>query len=107
MKTIIQHVPRLEHVCKMPPKEDPLKKMIPGRTTWSRLRRWFLGTRIASRKHPLTRWCLKSTRAIDYEILRHLDFYPYMIHPFSTFRFVYTERSFIELSNFYFFFIDF
>ncbi|XP_067216308.1 potassium/sodium hyperpolarization-activated cyclic nucleotide-gated channel 1-like isoform X2 [Linepithema humile] len=42
--------------------------------------------RIVSRKHPLTRWCLKSSRAIDYEIYRHLKSYPYMFHPFGTFR---------------------
>lgn len=70
----------------MPPKEDLLMKMIPGNSPWSRLRRWFLSTRIASRKHPFTQYCLKSTQVIDYEISRHLKSHPYMIHPFSCFR---------------------
>lgn len=61
-------------------------KIIPGSSPWSRLRRWFLNTRIVSRKHPFTHYCLKSTQAIDYEINRHLNSYPYMIHPFSSFR---------------------
>ncbi|XP_018314248.1 potassium/sodium hyperpolarization-activated cyclic nucleotide-gated channel 2 [Mycetomoellerius zeteki] len=60
--------------------------MIPGTSLWSRLRRWFLGTRIASRKHSFTQFFLKSTQAIDYEISRHLNSHPNMIHPFSTFR---------------------
>ncbi|XP_071648937.1 potassium/sodium hyperpolarization-activated cyclic nucleotide-gated channel 1 [Temnothorax longispinosus] len=82
----IQREPRVEHVCEMPPKEDLLLKIIPESSSWSRLRRWFLSTRIASRKHPLTLYCLKSTQAIDYEISRHLKSHPYMIHPFSSFR---------------------
>ncbi|TGZ32316.1 Potassium/sodium hyperpolarization-activated cyclic nucleotide-gated channel 4 [Temnothorax longispinosus] len=82
----IQREPRVEHVCEMPPKEDLLLKIIPESSPWSRLRRWFLSTRIASRKHPLTLYCLKSTQAIDYEISRHLKSHPYMIHPFSSFR---------------------
>ncbi|KYM79373.1 Potassium/sodium hyperpolarization-activated cyclic nucleotide-gated channel 1 [Atta colombica] len=60
--------------------------MIPGTSLWSKLRRWFLGIRIASRKHPYTQYFLKSTQAIDYEISQHFKFYPNMIHPFSTFR---------------------
>ncbi|XP_018348331.1 PREDICTED: potassium/sodium hyperpolarization-activated cyclic nucleotide-gated channel 2-like [Trachymyrmex septentrionalis] len=60
--------------------------MIPGTSFWSKLRRWFLGTRIASRKHPFTQYFLKSTQTIDYEISQQLKFYPNMIHPFSTFR---------------------
>ncbi|XP_011874430.1 PREDICTED: potassium/sodium hyperpolarization-activated cyclic nucleotide-gated channel 1-like [Vollenhovia emeryi] len=83
---IIQHEPHLEHVCEMPPKEDSLMKIIPGISPWSRLRRWFFSTLIVSQKHPFTRYCLKSTQAIDYEISRHLKSHPYMIHPFSSFR---------------------
>lgn len=78
----------MEHVCKMPPKEDSLTKIIPGNSLWSRLRRWFLSMRIVSRKHPFAQYCLKSTQAIDYEISRHLKSHPYMIHPFSSFRLV-------------------
>ncbi|KYM97158.1 Potassium/sodium hyperpolarization-activated cyclic nucleotide-gated channel 1, partial [Cyphomyrmex costatus] len=78
--------PRLVHICEVPPKEDLLVRMIPGTSFWSRLRRWFLGTRIASRKHPSTQYFLKSTQGIDYEINRHLKSHPNMIHPFSTFR---------------------
>ncbi|XP_011157224.2 potassium/sodium hyperpolarization-activated cyclic nucleotide-gated channel 2 [Solenopsis invicta] len=83
---IIQHEPRVVHICETPPKVDLLMKTIPGSSLWSRLRRWFLGTRIASRKHLFTQYCLKSSHAIDYEISRHLKSHPYMIHPFSTFR---------------------
>ncbi|KAM0728266.1 Potassium/sodium hyperpolarization-activated cyclic nucleotide-gated channel 2 [Formica fusca] len=82
----VQHEPRVEHVCEVSPKEDPLTRTIPGSSAWSRIRRWFLGTRITSPLHPFTRWCLKSTRAIDYEISHHLKSHPYMIHPFSSFR---------------------
>lgn len=58
----------------------------PGNTILDKLSRWFLKQRTLSRKHPLTRWCLKSTTAVNYEILRHLKSHRYMIHPFSTFR---------------------
>ncbi|XP_050461211.1 potassium/sodium hyperpolarization-activated cyclic nucleotide-gated channel 1-like isoform X3 [Cataglyphis hispanica] len=82
----VQHEPNVEHVCEELPKEDPLMRMIPGYSPWARIRRWFLGTRITSQLHPFTRWCLKSTQAIDYEISHHLKSHPYMIHPFSSFR---------------------
>ncbi|KOC70603.1 Potassium/sodium hyperpolarization-activated cyclic nucleotide-gated channel 2 [Habropoda laboriosa] len=59
-----------------------------GNKIWTKLSRWFLRQRIVSRKHPLTRWCLKSTTAVNYEISRHLKSHPYMIHPFSLFRIV-------------------
>ncbi|KAG5314017.1 HCN1 protein, partial [Acromyrmex insinuator] len=61
-------------------------RMIPGTSRWSQLRRWFLGTRIVSRKHPFVQYFLKSTQAADYEISRHLKSHPNMIHPFSNFR---------------------
>ncbi|KAG5325329.1 HCN2 protein, partial [Pseudoatta argentina] len=61
-------------------------KIIPGTSLWSQLQRWFLGTRIASRKHPFMQYFLKSTQATDYEISRHLKSHPNMIHPFSDFR---------------------
>ncbi|XP_014473811.1 PREDICTED: potassium/sodium hyperpolarization-activated cyclic nucleotide-gated channel 1-like [Dinoponera quadriceps] len=82
----MQHSPRVEHVCKMPKEEDPLTTLIPGTSVWSRLRRWFLRTRIVSRRHPFTRWCVKSNKAFRYDISRHIESYPYMIHPFSSFR---------------------
>ncbi|KAL0129336.1 hypothetical protein PUN28_004203 [Cardiocondyla obscurior] len=83
---IIQDEPCVEHICETPPKEDPLIKVIPGSSPWAKLRRWFLNMRILSREHPFTLYYLKSTRAIDYEINRHLKIYPQMIHPFSSFR---------------------
>lgn len=58
-----------------------------GNKLWTRLSRWFWKQRIVSNKHPLTRWCLKSTTAVNYEMSRHLKSHPYMIHPFSIFRF--------------------
>ncbi|KAL6266965.1 hypothetical protein P5V15_000049 [Pogonomyrmex californicus] len=82
----IQREPRLEHVCEVSPKEDLLMKMIPGSSPWSKLQRWFLSTRIISREHPFALYRIKSTQAIDFEISRHLSSYPYMIHPFSSFR---------------------
>ena len=99
IKRIKQPEPRVEHVCEVSPKEDPLMRTIPGSSAWSRLRRWFLGTRITSRRHPFTLWCLKSTRAIDYEISRHLKSHSYMIHPFSTFRSVTSFRFSQEIES--------
>ncbi|XP_018369234.1 PREDICTED: potassium/sodium hyperpolarization-activated cyclic nucleotide-gated channel 1-like [Trachymyrmex cornetzi] len=85
-QTDLLREPCLVHICEVPPKEDSLRKIIPGTSLWSKLRRWFLGTRIASRKHPFTQYFLKSTQMINYEISRHLNSHPNMIHPFSTFR---------------------
>lgn len=91
LKRTIVHTPRVEHVCEVPTKEDPLIRIIPGSSVWSRLKRWLLGMRIVSRRHPFTGWYLKSNQTIDYEIYRHLKSYPYMCHPFSTFRLTSTE----------------
>ncbi|XP_011149636.1 potassium/sodium hyperpolarization-activated cyclic nucleotide-gated channel 1 [Harpegnathos saltator] len=81
-----RHSPCVKHICEVPTEEDPLTTLIPGRTAWPILRRWILSTRIASRRHPFTRWYLKSSKAFYYEISRHIQTYPYMIHPFSSFR---------------------
>ena len=64
--------PVIEHNCEQPEEVDELENQIQGNTLWSKLRRWFLRQRILSRKHPLTRWCVKSTTAVQYEISRHL-----------------------------------
>lgn len=49
---------------------------------------WCMRQRILTEKNSLSRWCFKSTTSINYEIIKHLKSYPYMIHPFSSFRFV-------------------
>ncbi|XP_076684855.1 potassium/sodium hyperpolarization-activated cyclic nucleotide-gated channel 1 [Andrena cerasifolii] len=90
--------PVIEHNCKQPEEVDELENQIQGNTLVPKLRRWFLRQRILSRKHPLTRWCVKSTTAVQYEISRHLKSHPYMIHPFSSFRIVW--ESFMTVFTF-------
>ncbi|XP_076752308.1 potassium/sodium hyperpolarization-activated cyclic nucleotide-gated channel 2 [Xylocopa sonorina] len=78
--------PIILHVCEQPQPQDEIMNIKPGDQIWTKLSRWCLRQRILSRKHPLTRWCLKSTTAVNYEISRHLKSHRYMIHPFSSFR---------------------
>lgn len=59
-----------------------------GNRILDKLSRWFMRQRVLHKKHPLTRWCVKSTTAVNYEISRHLKSHPYMIHPFSSFRLI-------------------
>ncbi|KAG7199316.1 hypothetical protein KM043_018166 [Ampulex compressa] len=82
----IQQIPTIEHNCEVPPEADEIEQFLKGTSSMSKVRRWFLRNRVLSRKHPLTRWCLKSLTAAKYEINRHLKSHPYMIHPFSSFR---------------------
>uniref|UniRef100_A0A336KNP2 CSON013029 protein n=1 Tax=Culicoides sonorensis TaxID=179676 RepID=A0A336KNP2_CULSO len=52
---------------------------------------WFYSQFIASNKHPLAKWYLKSDKAIFCEVERHVysDFW-FIIHPFSNFNLIYT-----------------
>ncbi|XP_068968408.1 potassium/sodium hyperpolarization-activated cyclic nucleotide-gated channel 1-like isoform X1 [Bombus flavifrons] len=84
----VERAPVIQHICEQPQEEDEIKNIIKGNRIWNKLNRWFLKLRILSRRHPLTRWCLKSTTAVNYEISRHLKSHRYMIHPFSLFRIV-------------------
>ncbi|XP_017790992.1 PREDICTED: potassium/sodium hyperpolarization-activated cyclic nucleotide-gated channel 1-like [Habropoda laboriosa] len=84
----LERIPVIRHICEQPQEQDELMNIRQGNKIWTKLSRWFLRQRIVSRKHPLTRWCLKSTTAVNYEISRHLKSHPYMIHPFSLFRIV-------------------
>ncbi|XP_076169153.1 potassium/sodium hyperpolarization-activated cyclic nucleotide-gated channel 4 [Ptiloglossa arizonensis] len=84
----IERVPIIQHICEQPKEQDELDNFIKGNSIRSKIRRWFLRQCILFRKHPLTRWWLKSTSIVNYEISRHLALYPYMIHPFSSFRIV-------------------
>ncbi|XP_076640029.1 potassium/sodium hyperpolarization-activated cyclic nucleotide-gated channel 1 [Colletes latitarsis] len=84
----IELTPVIQHVCEQPKEQDELENHIKGNSIRSKVRRWFLRQRVLSRKHPLTRWWLKSTYTVNYEISRHIKSYPFMIHPFSSFRIV-------------------
>ncbi|CAK9817140.1 Potassium/sodium hyperpolarization-activated cyclic nucleotide-gated channel 4 [Anthophora plagiata] len=84
----VERIPVIEHNCEQPQEQDELMNVKKGNEIWTKFDRWFLRQRIVSKKHPLTRWCLKSTTAVNYEISRHLKSHPYMIHPFSSFRIV-------------------
>ncbi|XP_053979382.1 potassium/sodium hyperpolarization-activated cyclic nucleotide-gated channel 1-like [Hylaeus volcanicus] len=84
----VEYAPIIQHICQQPTEQDELENHIKGNSIGPKLQRWFMRQRILSRKHPLTRWWLKSTSTVNYEISRHIKSYPYMIHPFSSFRIV-------------------
>ncbi|XP_076247308.1 potassium/sodium hyperpolarization-activated cyclic nucleotide-gated channel 1 [Calliopsis andreniformis] len=94
----VQRTPVIQHVCEQPSETDQLIIEIPGNSLWAKGRRWLLRQRLLSRKHPLTRWCVKSSTAVQYEISRHLQTHPYMIHPFSSFRIIW--ESFMTVFTF-------
>lgn len=83
---ILEHVPVTKHKCEQPKEEDEIMAIRKGNRILDKLSRWFMRQRVLHKKHPLTRWCVKSTTAVNYEISRHLKSHPYMIHPFSSFR---------------------
>ncbi|XP_066599460.1 potassium/sodium hyperpolarization-activated cyclic nucleotide-gated channel 2-like [Prorops nasuta] len=81
--------PIIVHNCKQSVFEDEVTSFLKEKSWLQKfLSDWFLRVIILSKIHPLTRFCLKSERAINYEIIRHLRSHPFMIHPFSTFRIV-------------------
>ncbi|XP_061936082.1 potassium/sodium hyperpolarization-activated cyclic nucleotide-gated channel 1 isoform X4 [Apis cerana] len=85
---ILEHIPVTEHICEQPKEEDEIMAIRKGNRFLDKLSRWFMRQRVLYKKHPLTRWCVKSTTAVNYEISRHLKSHPYMIHPFSSLRIV-------------------
>ncbi|XP_072397737.1 potassium/sodium hyperpolarization-activated cyclic nucleotide-gated channel 2-like [Diabrotica undecimpunctata] len=61
---------------------------VPGKSLISRIRRWFVRMRVVSESSKFYTHHLRSFGAISAERRRHLENYPYAIHPFSTGRVV-------------------
>ncbi|XP_008214952.1 potassium/sodium hyperpolarization-activated cyclic nucleotide-gated channel 4-like [Nasonia vitripennis] len=78
--------PKIVHDCREPPDEDEVDNLIKGNDLFSRFSRWVARKRILSTNHYYAQACLKSSTAVKFEISRHLQDFPYMIHPFSPFR---------------------
>ncbi|OXU25981.1 hypothetical protein TSAR_004105 [Trichomalopsis sarcophagae] len=78
--------PKIVHDCREPPDEDEVDNLIKGNDLFSRFSRWVTRKRILSTNHYYAKACLKSSTAVKFEISRHLQDFPYMIHPFSPFR---------------------
>lgn len=77
----------LEHFCTLPPEEDVLVRYI-NSGYFVNLRRKIKNLLIVSEKNPRSQACLKSMASVRFEKKRHLQYYYYMIHPFSMGRLV-------------------
>ncbi|XP_011498917.1 PREDICTED: potassium/sodium hyperpolarization-activated cyclic nucleotide-gated channel 1-like [Ceratosolen solmsi marchali] len=78
--------PVLKHTCRIPSEPDEVDKLIKGSDLFSYVNRWFMRKRILSPNQYYAQTYLKSTTAIKREINNHLLKFPFMIHPFSSFR---------------------
>ncbi|XP_035732804.1 potassium/sodium hyperpolarization-activated cyclic nucleotide-gated channel 1-like [Vespa mandarinia] len=84
LNKIDQLTPKIIHNCEIP-KIDMKYNIMTEASYKTRFWYFLFSKRTIAFKYPFIKW-LKNNAAINYEINRHFQSYPYMIHPFSIFR---------------------